>query len=39
VGARPLIAYVCSWQIVLQKSENAVRLIFRQKPKQASIAD
>jgi len=27
------------WQIVLQKSENAGRQIFRQKTKQATIAD
>jgi hypothetical protein len=27
------------WQIVLQKSQKAVRLIFRQRTKQATIAD
>jgi hypothetical protein len=28
-----------SWQIVLQKSQNALRLIYRKKAKQATIAD
>jgi hypothetical protein len=32
-------ANVSSWQIVMQKSQNAVRLISRQKPKQAALAD
>jgi hypothetical protein len=27
------------WQILLQKSQNAVRLIFRKKTKQAAIVD
>jgi len=30
---------VCSWQIVLQKPQNALRLIFRQRTKQGTIAD
>jgi hypothetical protein len=30
---------VCFWQIVLQKSQNAVRLNFRQRTKQAVIVD
>jgi hypothetical protein len=32
-----LIEYVGCWQIVLQKSQNAVRLNFRQRTKQAVI--
>jgi hypothetical protein len=30
---------VCSWQILLQKSQKAQRLIFRQRTKQATIAE
>jgi hypothetical protein len=30
---------VCFWQILLQKSQKARRLIFRQRTKQATIAD
>ena len=30
---------VAYWQIVLQKSQNAVRIISREKTKQATIAD
>jgi hypothetical protein len=30
---------VCSWQILLQKSQKALPLISRQRTKQATIAD
>src|SRR6266436_7734237 len=30
---------ICLWQILLQKSQNVLRLIFRYKTKQATIAD
>jgi hypothetical protein len=33
-----IIAHVRCWPILLQKSQNAFRLIFRQKTKQATIA-
>jgi hypothetical protein len=33
-----LIDFRC-WQILLQKSQKAQRLIFRQRTKQATIAD
>jgi hypothetical protein len=31
--------HFCFWQIVLQKSQNAVRLNFRQTPNQAATVD
>src|ERR1700686_4669243 len=44
-GQRAFLTYaadrlnVRSWQILLQKSQKAQRLIFRQRTKQATIAD
>jgi hypothetical protein len=37
--AGPFRAIVRFWQILLQKSQKAQRLIFRQRMKQATIAD
>jgi hypothetical protein len=31
--------HVFYWQILLQNSENAARLIFREKTKQAAVVD
>jgi hypothetical protein len=33
------VAHVCLWQIVLQKSQNAVRPISRKSTKRAEIAE